>query len=171
MVRDGKTKVSGQPNEKGFLMAPSLSKGEQETVTALERSISKKAFDVGIRCMYITKNELYSPPFGVGGFVGSFGQFGTEGSNAIKPDGDKWHHSLGDPWKDFRNMRRNRFARIVLALYKRRAYFYTPYVGTPMVLNTEELATIYHFPGSVAQTPTLDRVASKKSQAPSNLPI
>jgi hypothetical protein len=40
-----------------------------------------------------------------------------------------------------------------------------------MILNTEELATIFHFPGQVAGTPTLERVPSKKAEAPSNLPI
>jgi hypothetical protein len=40
-----------------------------------------------------------------------------------------------------------------------------------MVLNAEELATMYHFPGSVASTPGIERVASKKAEAPINLPL
>ena len=51
-------------------------------------------------------------------------------------------------------MRRNRFGRLALMAYKRRSFFYTPFKTKPIVLNTEELATIYHFPGSmVAATP------------------
>lgn len=38
-------------------------------------------------------------------------------------------------------------------------------------LNLEELATLYHFPGEVAATPTLPRIDSVKSSSPSNLPI
>jgi hypothetical protein len=34
-----------------------------------------------------------------------------------------------------------------------------------------ELATLYHFPGEVAATPTLPRIDSVKSSSPSNLPI
>jgi hypothetical protein len=42
----------------------------------------------------------------------------------------------------------------------------------PFILTTEELATVFHFPsGLVSQTPTLKRVGSKKSEAPSNLPV
>lgn len=38
-------------------------------------------------------------------------------------------------------------------------------------LNLEELATLYHFPGEVAATPTLPRVDSVKSSAPANIPM
>jgi hypothetical protein len=40
-----------------------------------------------------------------------------------------------------------------------------------MVLSTEELATLYHFPGAIAATPSINRIPSKKSEAPANLPI
>lgn len=38
------------------------------------------------------------------------------------------------------------------------------------VLNTEEIATLYHFPGQVASVPTLPRIDSTKSVSPMNLP-
>lgn len=37
-------------------------------------------------------------------------------------------------------------------------------------VNLEELATLYHFPGQVASVPTLPRIDSAKSVAPTNLP-
>ena len=60
--------------------------------------------------------------------------------------------------------------------YKARAFFYeqfipTGYGGAPFVMTTEELATIYHFPGDVSKTPTLSRVTAKKAEPPANLPI
>jgi len=45
------------------------------------------------------------------------------------------------------------------------------YPITPKIYSTEELATIYHLPGLVAMTPTLNRVTSTRAEAPSNLPI
>lgn len=39
------------------------------------------------------------------------------------------------------------------------------------ILNAEELATIYHFPGQVASSPSLKRIGSKKAEPPSNLPL
>ena len=38
-------------------------------------------------------------------------------------------------------------------------------------LNVEELATLYHFPGEVAATPSIPRIDSAKASSPSNLPI
>ena len=66
--------------------------------------------------------------------------------------------------------------RDLLHAYKLRSFFELPYKNfgglKPFILTTEELATIFHFPsGIVSQTPTLTRVPSKKSEAPSNLPI
>ncbi len=39
------------------------------------------------------------------------------------------------------------------------------------ILNTEELATIYHFPGQTASSPALKRIASTKAEPPVNLPL
>lgn len=47
----------------------------------------------------------------------------------------------------------------------------TMHFATPVTLNVEELATLYHLPGEVAATPTLPRIDSTKSSSPSNLPI
>ena len=138
-------------------------------VTAIDRSISKHPFDVGIRAIYIAKKDFFDGA-NIGGILGSMKQFSSEHLNGIKPAGP-WMRTLKYPWQDYKDFRRNRKSREVLALYKRRAYFYPPYVGKKMVMNTEELATIFHFPGPVAGTPALERVPSKKSQAPANLPI
>ncbi len=55
--------------------------------------------------------------------------------------------------------------------YKRRTYSNRKSSDTPKVMTTEELATIFHLPGKVASTPTLGRISSKRSEAPSNLPV
>ncbi len=172
MVRDAKTKISGTPPEEGkFPVGPTLSKGEQVIIEAVERSVSKLGFDVGIRFIYIAKREYFNTPFGIGGIIGNMKHFNTEHLNGFKPNGKVWHHRLSNPWDDYKDTRRNRWSAEAIAMYKRRSFFYPPYSGTPIVLNTEELATIYHFPGSVAATPTLERIPSKKGEAPTNLPI
>lgn len=50
------------------------------------------------------------------------------------------------------------------------ATFFPP--GTPeiFVLSTEELATIFHFPGMVSSAPAFKRIESKIAKPPSNLP-
>lgn len=173
LMRDPKTKVSGEVNEEtGLAKKPTISKGEEEIVAAIERSLTKVAFDVGIRAAYIAKKEAFSTTFGVGGIIASFKQFSTESLNGFKPNGDAGLAKFGGtPWEDYKNIRRNGASKFFLQAYKRRGFFFPPYKSSPMVLNTEELATMYHFPGSVAATPGLDRVTSKKVEAPVNLPL
>ncbi|MFA6459474.1 MAG: hypothetical protein WCV79_03745 [Candidatus Paceibacterota bacterium] len=174
LMRDPKTKVAGTKDEAtGFTKMPSISKGEQNTVEALERSITKLPFDVGIRAMYIASKEGFDGTFGLGGILSSFKQYSSESLNGFKPNGKKLHAQFnGVPWEDYKNMRRTKQAKIALAAYRRRSFFYTPFTSKTSVMNTEELATMYHFPSfTAAGTPTLERVPSKKSTAPANLPI
>ncbi len=171
LKRDPDTKVAGTVDEKTqYTKMPLISEGEREVVLAIERRQAKLPFDVGIRFLYIAKQDIFSTPFGVGGIISSMKQFNDERMNGFKPNSDKWHPRLGDPWLDYKNMRRNRYGKQALMAYKRRSYFYAPFKAKPLIMNSEELATIYHFPGSVAQTPTLERLPSKKAQAPGNLP-
>jgi hypothetical protein len=49
--------------------------------------------------------------------------------------------------------------------------FWLPYFHPPTyVLNTEELATLWHFPGQIMRVPTLERIESKEASPPTNLP-
>jgi len=175
MSRDPKSKLVGKnPGKPDFKesAAIALSDVEKDQVKAISRSITKLPFDVGIRTLYIAKKEAFNTPFGIGGCISFFKNFNTEHLNGFKPNGDKWSVWLDAPWKDFKNIRKDRFSREGIMAYKMRSFFYPPFNdGIPVILNTEELATIYHFPGSVAATPGLQRVPSKKAEAPTNLPI
>ncbi|MFZ2150229.1 MAG: hypothetical protein WAV15_03680 [Minisyncoccia bacterium] len=56
----------------------------------------------------------------------------------------------------------------VLLIVKR---FFLPYFHPPTyVLNVEELATLWHFPGQILKVPTLERIESKEASPPTNLP-
>lgn len=171
LIRDSKTKIPGKDKD-GKGQTLSITEGEKEIVSALERSISKTPFEVGIRALYIDKKDKFNPPFGSGGINAGFKHFGSEHLNGFKTNGDKWHPSMkGVPWEDPTNKTRDKYGKNVLDAYKRRCFFHAPWTSKFVILNSEELATVYHFPGQVAATPTLDRVPSKKGEAPSNLPI
>lgn len=161
--RDPKTKAAV---EEGVVVSP----GERDIVESIERAMSKLGYDVGIRTVYIAKQGSFVGT-NIPGIIGSFKQFNTEHLNGFKIKAGSWSTAFGSPWQDFKKTRENGMIEGLLETYKRRMYFYSPYKDKPLVMNSEELATIFHFPGQVAATPTLARIPSKKSQAPANLPI
>lgn len=154
-------------------------KGETDRISALERAASKTPFDVGIRAIYIADKDKFNSGIG-GGISGSFKQYGSADLNGFKPTG--WFGIFDWPWEEKWGNPTEKMKHWILDEYKARRYFYSPLknkktvwgkkiYSKPFVLNAEELATIYHFPGSVVSTPTFGRIPSKKSEAPSNLPI
>ena len=49
---------------------------------------------------------------------------------------------------------------------------FLPYIHhQTFVLNVEEIATMWHFPGQILKVPTLERIESKEASPPTNLPI
>ncbi|MCH7529962.1 hypothetical protein IIB50_02480, partial [Patescibacteria group bacterium] len=144
-----------------------LSKGQAENVAAIERSISKLGYDCGIRGIYFADKDKFNPK-NIVGLVHVMKQYSSNTLNKFGPA--RWMIPFNYPWQDFRGKRQNRARHQLLEAYKRRSYFHPPFKTQPFVLSTEELATLFHFPGEVVQTPTLSRVPSTKSEAPSNLP-
>lgn len=148
-----------------------LNDTERETIKALSRSVSKLGFDVGIRALYIAQKDIFSTT-NFGGVIGGITHFNSE-YNSFKPARGpalnyKWFFLL---WKSRPAKTINKEKQDMLDAYKKREYFYAPHKRPHFVLNTEELATLYHFPGIISMmTPTLERIGSKKAEAPSNLP-
>ncbi|OHB14431.1 MAG: hypothetical protein A2431_03580 [Candidatus Zambryskibacteria bacterium RIFOXYC1_FULL_39_10] len=164
-------KLKVAKEEGGFPRIPS--KGESDMIAALERSVSKLPFDVGIRSIYIADKDKYNSG-NQGGILGFMKQYGSQNLNGFKPKG--WFSDFDYPWDEWFHSKESLKIKI-LEEYKLRRYFYSPWRAKKFhgnksfVLNAEELATIFHFPGSIASTPTFERVPSKKSEAPANLPI
>lgn len=143
------------------------SKRQGEVVSAIERSLGKIAFDCGIRAIYISKRELFDPT-NIAGVTGAFRQYSSQDLNGFRPTNTT---SFDYPWQDYKDKRLNKKKQAIFDAYVRRSYFYPPYAMKPFVLNSEELATIYHFPGGVAETPTFSRIESRKGEPPPNLPV
>ncbi|MDO8589938.1 MAG: hypothetical protein Q7R69_01565 [bacterium] len=148
-----------------------LTKTQGETIQAIERNAAKLAFDAMWRMVYIAPKEVsVSRTVGI---VGAMRQFGSRTLlNTLRPH--KFIPGIQYPWEDFLNINKEYNQRTLLEAYKRRSVFNVPFkhvFGKPYVLTTEELATLFHFPGTTVTTPTLTRVSSKKVDAPSNLPM
>lgn len=143
---------------------------QKRVISALDRSTTKFAFDTGIRLLYAGRKENFVDNYGV--LTGTFKQYNSGELNSFKPrDGTSFDY----PWQDPFGTKLKKMKFEMLTAFKTRDYFWKsdykdkkrPY----FILNTEELATIFHFPGLVAQTPSLSRVDSKKATPPENLPV
>ena len=146
-----------------------LTKTEQDTLAAIEKSITKFGFDAGIRAIYIAKKEQFDASR-IAALTGIFRQYNTAELNGFAPCNVT---SFDYPWQDFSGNRTVELKQGMLEAYRHRGFFYPPYDAGKniFVLNTEELATLYHFPGRVSETPTFARIEAKKSEPPVNLPI
>jgi len=149
-----------------------LTKGERDQVEAIEKNLSKIPFDCGIRAIYVAKADAFRSTT-VAGFGGSFRQYGAQNLNGFKTAKAP---GVSYPWQDLSGKKVLKQKKGLFTKYRYRSFFYDQYIpsgysGKPFVMTTEELATIYHFPGDVSRTPNLSRVVAKKVEPPQNLPI
>jgi hypothetical protein len=171
------------PETKKVTSVDRPSKGELAVIEAIERHMNKPAFDCGIRVIYVADKEHFNGGT-ITAFTSMFRQFISEDLNTLKissltkpPD---------EPWKDMGSKKLNKKKEHMLDDYKDRAYFYggfdfkklSSYFGhpavlgeKPMLLSVEEIATLWHLPGQVVETPTFARVDATKGEPPANLPM
>jgi len=143
-----------------------LTDGEKETVKAIQHKTSKIGFHVKIRYIYIAEKDKYLKQRGLQGIYGAFKQFNSLGLNSFKPDASSITGGL--LW--FKKPRIAKRQRNMLDSYKNRGQHLTP-GEYGYILNTEELASLWHFPVLEVKTPLLKKTESKKSEPPMSLPI
>jgi len=151
-----------------------LTPGEREIVASVEEKVSKRCFKTYIRFIYLAKRDVYfggakGIPFGF------FNQFSTENLNTLKP----WPATITKikryPVMDLIRERRV-FVRKRGLFFRYIMRFAPLFPKNPKkgvyILNTEELATIFHFPGRIAApAPFVPRVEAKRGEAPPGLPV
>ncbi|MBI5140412.1 MAG: hypothetical protein HZA94_03140 [Candidatus Vogelbacteria bacterium] len=143
-----------------------LSPGERDVVAAVERNVGKLGFDCGIRILYLAEKGKFNGA-NIPGMLASLRQYNSLNLNGFKPT----RVTAFEPWEDPFGWRILKTKSKLFEAYVNRGYFYPPYDRVPFTLSTEELATIYHFPGAVLETPTFGRIGSKRGEAPVNLPV
>ncbi|HPV70960.1 MAG TPA: type IV secretion system DNA-binding domain-containing protein [Candidatus Magasanikbacteria bacterium] len=124
-----------------------LMQREEEIVKSIEEKITRAAFEVNINIVASAENNFRAKQI-LSGIIGSFAQFTAhESGNALK---EQVIFFKGMFIRDFiyRNIRS----------WKK------------FILNTEELASIYHFPLPSAKTPNILWLQARKSPPPVNLP-
>ena len=141
-----------------------LSPGQREVLMAIEHNVAKLGYETGIRMIYVAKKDVFTSER-KSIIANAMKQYNTQNMNGFKPNKTT---SVDYFLKKTREKRKKK---TMLCAYQERSWFYIPYRRKPFVLNTEALATLYHFPGRVAETPTLGRIEAKRGEPPINLPI
>jgi len=159
-------------NDGGTSLMQHLSPGTRDIVAAIERNILKPGFEAIVRFCYIAPKDRYSLSH-LSAFIGTLKQYNTQTLNAFKINGNSMSGAVA--WWLPPRMKRKRALykkNLFLAYYKARKPF-TDTVSlksAQIFLNTEELATIYHYPGLVAKAPLLPRIPMQRYEPPPNLP-
>jgi hypothetical protein len=164
MQRDGKTRL-GLPELEG---SPRLTPGERAMIEAMEKNVEKYAYETAIRWAYLTPTGKFNGDV-IPMVIRTFSQYDIQGRNAI---GVRWRTDFDyKMFADPLGTKLPALKREELELYKRRSYQSRSAADGMKIFTSLELATIYHLPGKVALTPSLQRVTSTRSEAPANLPI
>jgi hypothetical protein len=160
-----KVRAGGDTGNTGFLL---LTDTEKDTIKSIERSVGKSAFDTKIRGIYIATVDCFNPGERIGPFLTGWKNYEDHNRNSIGP---LWRTDFDwNWWQDPSGKRRLALKKEELHEYKLRKYTQHGKKDGAKVMTTEELATVFHFPGKVAITPTLARIPSARGEAPPNLP-
>lgn len=145
----------------GFL---NLTTGERDVVEAIEKKTAKLGFNTNIRFVYIDKRASFTRS-NIAAVMSTFHQFNTQNLNSFRPNIETMTIIKGNI-KIAKNRRLWFRKRRLFESYRR---MYWP--RKTSILNTEELATIYHFPSLVVEAPLLRRLGAKKGEPPAGLPV
>lgn len=166
-----------------------------EMIKGSGRKLLKIGFDTGVRICYVAKKEIM--PLGTRNNNSRnirliFRQYANPFSNQLSRVNNTQADAYSG-WFPIGYKTVMRLANRMLHEYRERAFFHLPlrhhlfskkvifwpfsvlvdayFHHETFVLNAEELATLWHFPGQILKVPTLERIESKEASPPPNLPI
>lgn len=159
--------------EKPQALTATMTDSEKHRVDSIVGGLGKLGFEVKIRVLYLAPKDKFSKSLRIPELLGAFRNFNNPLSNDLRPEikittdaSFKLSQAMEKPWLDHKILvRKNRFLR----WFKDRAHW----EGSGWtVLNTEELATLYHFPQAPnVRVSQIERVHTVKSAPPMDLPI
>lgn len=138
-----------------------MSPGERGVLEAIQMKLSKIGFETKIRVVYAGRRGTFSK----GRFTamkGAMMQLNALNMNEFKtygkvtPKSDYFYQRWSEPAKKMS----------IVSRYRSRSNEGAP----PYILNTEELATIYHYPMLDVKVPLIKKTDAKRAEPPSRLP-
>ena len=137
-----------KPDEAPLEKPKTLSPIDEETMKALKEKASKPGFEVNVRFLTSAENQERSEQL-FSHIEGSFDQFNSPTLNSLKSN----------------RTGKKRLKRLIYN-FSFRLFDETEKV----ILNSEEVASIFHFPLSTLETPRVKWLKAKPAQPPPNLP-
>lgn len=163
----------------------------KNALTSMNLKTAKLGFETGIRVFYVAPKEIYD--------MSSRRNLRLVFRQYAKPDCnqlERTNSTQGDAYSGVFSASPNTvmmLANRMLNEFRERSFFHNPMrhhlfskatVPWPFsgifkayfhqhtfVLNVEEIATLWHFPGQILKVPTLERIESKEASPPTNLPM
>jgi len=177
-------KYENNPGEFGFdVRTPEPVKGVIKSVT---ENLSQIHFDCGIRMVTLSNKKLCTEEQFNNLRRSSrliWRQFAQPNINELNRVNST---QFDAPWQDPTGLALTKMKKRMLDYYRQRIFFHPPiqyqhnypllsiflpsYPPQIFVMSDQELATIFHFPGMVSETPSFKRIESKIAKPPSNLP-
>lgn len=188
----GQRDIPGKPGQYSKeIRAPAFM---DEMIKNAARKFLKVGFDTGIRVCYVAKREAFNMTNRRNTRL-IFRQYAAPYSNEL----DRFNSTQADAFATGEKSLSSfipatqatitRLSNRMLEEYREREFFHPPmrhkiHLPWPIspfifpnfmhhhtiVMNTEELATLWHFPGQILKVPTLERIESKEASPPTNLP-
>lgn len=147
-----------KPTEKNSMQEPNnkndLSPMEQEMLKVMEEKNSKAGLDVNMRIVISAKNRGQAQIY-YNNITNAFSQYNLpEYGNSFKP-------KMVSKTKSFFSGERNIVKNFIFRRFSEKISF---------LLNTEELASVYHLPLPTTETPNIAWLSAKSFAAPENIP-
>lgn len=141
--------------------SPVISSGVKDVIKSIENKISRLSFNTSIRLVYISPKIIFDES-NISAFMAFLKQFNSKDLNGFKIN------------KNISTILKTKFLQNRRLFLKKMDFYQSclkrKTAQDTMILNTEELATIYHFPALKVVAPALTRVLSKKGEPPTSLP-
>ena len=152
--------------------------GEQETLKAIARKASKRAYDTILRFVYIDKRDEFTGE-NVESVIGIIQQFATLDMNFFKPNKKTFTKKSTVskiPISAYREWKLEKLKKSIYQAYLNRE-IPQPRLSSHFrlkmktsILNIEELASVYHPPTIAVKAPKLRPLGFKKGEPPIDLP-
>jgi len=162
------------------------SPSDKHLVEAIQNKISKIAFKSCVRIVYVADKEVFVKDRGITGVLGAFNAFKAINLNSfeVSPISKVYEKN----WKGNKILDAQK--QEVINAYKKRTFKWKARIGfskiifkiknfltlpersvEKSILNTEELATVYHFPVNMIKASIIKKTSSKRAEPPLGLPV